>query len=202
VDLALVCYPGRERRITEPAAQTWTGLMGDALASVRAIDRPYVLFGHSMGAWVAFEIAAAVERDGGQAPQAVVVSASNAPSQAARERLMSPRATDTDEDLLGWMRRVGQLNELVLADPDLRSMALELFRADHRAIESYEFASGRTVRAPLQVLRGADDSQVRGEDDWPALASGGYSFDTLPGGHFYTPEVWAALPRWMAALAG
>jgi surfactin synthase thioesterase subunit len=202
VDLAMVCYPGRERRIAEPAVQTWTGLMDDVLASVRTIDRPYVLFGHSLGAWVAFEVAAAAERGGGPAPQALVVSASNAPSRAAQERLLSPHAADSDELLLEWMRRVGQLSELIVADPDLRAMALELFRADKRAAESYEFALGRTVGAPMQLLCGAEDTQVRGEDGWPELAAGEFRFDLLPGGHFYTPPVWAALPTHMVALTG
>lgn len=201
VDLALVCYPGRERRIAERAAQTWADLMDDALASVRAVaGRPYVLFGHSLGAWVAFEVAAAVERSGGPAPRALVVSASNAPSRAASERRVRPRAGDSDEHLLDWMRRAGQLSELVVADPDLRAMALELFRADKRAAESYEFTPGRKVLAPVQVLCGTDDPHVRNDDDWPALAAGPYRFDRLPGGHFYTPDVWAALPRQIAAL--
>jgi surfactin synthase thioesterase subunit len=201
VDLALVCYPGRERRFTEPFAQTWTELMDDVLASVRSLaHRPYVLFGHSLGAWVAFEVASAAERAGWQAPQALVVSASSPPTLAAQERVTPPTAADTDELLLEWMQRVGQLSELVVADPGLRALALDLFRADKRAAASYEFTPGRTVQAPMQVFSGADDSQIFGVDGWRALAAGEYRFDELPGGHFYTPDVWAQLPRRITAL--
>ncbi|HZM74977.1 MAG TPA: alpha/beta fold hydrolase [Candidatus Limnocylindrales bacterium] len=201
VDLALVCYPGRERRIAEPAMSTWTGLMDDVLALVRSLaHRPYVLFGHSMGAWVAFEVAAAAERDGWPAPRALIVSASSPPSRAAQERLAPPTLGASDEQVLDWMRRVGQLSELIIADPGLRALTLELFRADRRASDSYEFTPGRMVRAPLQVLSGVDDPQVTDEGGWRALAAGDYRFDKLPGGHFYTPEIWAQLPRHIAAL--
>jgi len=201
VDLALVCYPGRERRIVEPLVHTWAELMDDVLASVRSLaHRPYVLFGHSLGAWIAYEVAAAAERDGWRAPQALVVSASSPPSRAAQEQRVQPTANDTDEFLLDWMRRVGQLSELIVADPDLRALALDLFRADKRVTASYRFTPGRTVRTPVQVLSGVEDTLVSGEDEWRELAAADYRFDKLPGGHFYTPEVWAQLPNRIAAL--
>jgi len=202
VDLALVCYPGRERRIVEPLAQTWTDLMDDVLASVRSIaHRPYVLCGHSLGAWVAFEVAVAAERGGFEPPRALVVSASNPPTAAPQERVMSPTANDPDEVLLDWMRREGQLPEIVIADPGLRGLALDLFRGDKRAAATYEFTPGSTVRAPMQVFSGAEDTVIWDAEGWRAHAAGDYRHDRLAGGHFYTPEIWAQFPQQIAALA-
>jgi len=199
-DLALICYPGRERRFSEPALRDWPTLFGDALAAVRSVaDRPYVLFGHSTGTWMAFEVAVAMERSSNP-PVALVVSAGNAPTRAEEERRRTPRAGAPDEDLLRWMVRFGQLPPVVLADPDARQMALDLFRADSWAADSYEYVPGRTVRAPLHVLCGTDDAQVDGDGGWEPLATGGYRLDRLPGGHFYTTDVWATLPRWMPAV--
>jgi surfactin synthase thioesterase subunit len=201
VDLALVCYPGREQRMVERPAQRWGELMQDTLASVHAVaHRPYVLFGHSMGAWVAFEVAVRLEA-AGMPPQALVVSASNAPSRAWQEQLRPPRSTASDEELLEWLGRVGQISELVIAEPELRQLALDLFRADKRAIESYRFEPGRAVRAPVQVLQGVEDAEIDdGDGGWPELAAGACRIDRLPGGHFYTPDIWATLPRHMAAV--
>src|SRR5262245_40201803 len=111
VEVVAVCYAGRERRFSEPAATTWDDLLADALAAVRdAADRPYVLFGHSLGAWVGFEVTARLERESGPLPQLLVVSSSNAPTAAQRERLRTPPAGASDESLLDWMRRAGQLS--------------------------------------------------------------------------------------------
>ncbi len=191
VDLGLVCLPGRERRIAEPPAQRWDDLMRAAMTSVTSVaSRPYVLFGHSAGAWVAFEAAVHMQRSGGPDPQALVVSASNAPSQSAEERGKPPTSRTSDEGLLAWMRDVGQLSEAILDDPDLRQMALDLFPADKRACESYEYASGRTVSCPVRRLFATEDPHVDRDDGaWAALATGAYAAQELPGGHFYTPQL-------------
>jgi surfactin synthase thioesterase subunit len=195
VDLALVCLPGRERRMAEPAVRTWDELMREAVTATRAAaGRPYLLFGHSLGAWVAFEVAVRMQAAGTPA-QALVVSAANPPSRAAQERHRPPTSATPDVDLLEWMTRSGQLAPQVRADPGLCQLAVDLYRADKRAAESYEFVPGRTVSAPLRRLAGEQDPDVDPADGgWRALAAGGYDERVLPGGHFYTPEIWATLP--------
>jgi surfactin synthase thioesterase subunit len=199
VDLALVCLPGRERRIAEPPAQRWDDLMTEALTSLRSVvSRPYVLFGHSLGAWVAFDAAVHMEQSGGPRPSALVVSASNPPSRAARERRQAPSSQTSDAELLDWLCRVGQLPAAIVADPALCQLALDLFRADKRAAESYAWVPGTTVRCPMLLLRADDDIFVEPADTaWSALASGPYRYERLPGGHFYTPDIWAELPHHM-----
>lgn len=200
VDLALVCLPGRERRIAEPPAQRWDALMNAAIASVRPVlDRPYILFGHSMGAWVAYEVALHLEESNAPPPDALVVSASDPPSRSAAGRKHAPTSRATDDELLDWMRRVGQLPAEIVAEPSLRQLALDLFRADSRAAESYQFRPGRLVRCLLRQLEGATDPEVDPDSGsgWAELAAGPVEARRLPGGHFYTPAVWAELPRHM-----
>lgn len=199
VDLALVCLPGRERRLTEPAVHRWDDLLAEALTSVWSlVDRPYVLFGHSLGAWIAFDVAVHMERHGGSPPRALVVSASNAPSRAADENGLGPTSRTSDEVLLAWMRRVGQLSDAILADRGRSQLALDLFRADKRAAETYRFTPGQAVACDLRRLSGVQDQQVDADDaPWAALAAGSFRAARLPGGHFYTGVVWAKLTRYL-----
>ncbi len=203
VDLALVCYPGREGRYTTPFATDWSELMADVLHTLRTIAaRPYVLFGHSMGAWVAFEAAARMEQSGLRPPDALVVSANDAPTQWQRRRERRPTAADTDRQLLDWMSRVGQLPDELLADADLCEIAVEVLRADLRMSSSYRYLPGVSVRTPTQVIYGVDDPIAGPEaaQRWQSVTTGPFSIRCLPGGHFYTDELWAKLPEYFAGL--
>ncbi|WP_433393078.1 thioesterase II family protein [Micromonospora sp. KLBMP9576] len=197
-DLALVCYPGREARFTEPFARTWDELAADATECVLlAADRPYTLFGHSMGGWMAFDVATRIERTGGPTPDVVVVSACNAPFRGVTERDRFPRREDSDGRLLDWMRQAGALPDYASVDPELSSIAVDLMRADVRIRDSYSPDPGRRTRLPVQVLHGVDDPIVdpRVADEWAVAAAGPLRVDALPGGHFYDPSTWSGLPR-------
>lgn len=201
-ELALVCYPGREGRFTEDFAATWEELAEDAAASVlrAAEQRPYTLFGHSMGGWMAFDVAARLEERGAHAPEQLIVSACNAPDRGVTERDRFPRIEDADRRLLEWMREIGLLPAYVAEDPDLAEMAIELMRADIVVRDSYRPRPGAAVSMPVQVLYGQDDEVIEPEvaAQWARVARGGLRVDALPGGHFYTQPLWEALPEHFA----
>ncbi|MGE7386870.1 thioesterase II family protein [Streptomyces sp. NPDC004126] len=204
VDLAAICYPGRDGRFLEDFAQNWDELANDATEAVlsAATEGPYVLFGHSMGGWMAFDVAVRIEKQGGPVPEALVVSSANAPSRGLTVKDMFPDRRDTDEQLLTWMRTHGLMPEHVLQDPDLQEMALELMRADIRVRDTFAYRPGDRVKTPLQVITGENDDVIASDagQQWKGLALGDFRHDVLPGGHFYTPEIWRRLPVSIPAL--
>ncbi|WP_392667061.1 thioesterase II family protein [Streptomyces sp. LN785] len=205
-ELAVICYPGREGRFTEEFAETWEELVQDSLSAVRsAADRPYVLFGHSLGGWMAFDLAVRIKESGGRAPDAVVVSSANSPRRQLDGHDMwpnSPRAAHSDVLLVEWMTSFGLIPQHALDDPDLREMAVDLMRADLQVRDSFRFRPGSAVDVPLQLFTGLTDEVVEPNtaDHWRELAQGGFRHDVLPGSHFYTPQVWASLPGRIPAL--
>ena len=203
VELAAICYPGREGRFVEGYAEDWSALTEDAVAAVlSATDLPYVLFGHSMGGWMAFDVTARIERDGGRLPQGLTVSSANAPSRGLTARDMFPSSRSTDQELCNWISRHGLAAEHVLANEDLRDMALELMRADIKVRDTFFYEKGTQVSVPLQVLTGASDVVIepKAGAQWGALTRGTFRHDELPGGHFYISEVWRTLPKHITAL--
>ncbi|MFI9100866.1 thioesterase II family protein [Streptomyces fildesensis] len=202
VELVLHCYPGREGRFTAPFADDWDEMLDDALEALHDIARrPYILFGHSMGAWVAFDLARRAPDEGLAPPQSLVVSAADSPARWRLAAEQRPRSDDTDEQLVDWMRGKGQLPESLLADPDIMQIAVEILRADMRVMNSYRYRAGERAQVPVQVLLGEDDSiSGAAQERWRQLSDGRMHATLLPGGHFYTPEVWARLPDHLTAL--
>ncbi len=198
-DLALICYPGREGRFADDFPESWESMAADAASLVlRAADRPYVLFGHSMGGWMAFDVATRIERDHGPLPELLIVSSCNAPDRGVTERDRFPHIEDTDDELVQWMLSTGgALPDYAITDPDLHEIAIELMRADVRVRDSFVPTPGLRTRLPVQVLYGADDTVIAPDVAlrWKSVAAGDLHIDRLPGGHFYTPEVWQALPK-------
>lgn len=104
VRLLAMQLPGRERRCAEPALSTIPEIVaaaGPAIAA--AVRRPFVIFGHSGGALVAFALARWLEERHGRSPVSLVVSGSRAPSSPAPR---APLHGLADADL---RRRLGEM---------------------------------------------------------------------------------------------
>ncbi|GGV68730.1 pyochelin biosynthetic protein [Streptomyces longisporoflavus] len=204
-DLAVLCYPGREGRFAEPFARDWDELATDVTRTLReaASDDlgPYVLFGHSMSGWMAFDVAARLDGDAAHRPEALVLSSCNAPDRGLTDNERRPLPGDADERMLRWLETHGLLPPHVRENPGLTELALELMRADIAVRDTYAY-DGAEVSVPLHVLTGADDPLISADVSarWRRLARGPHRHDVLGGGHFYTPEIWRTLPSRIAPL--
>jgi len=148
------------------------------------IDRPYALFGHSVGGLVAFEVARALQRGGAPAPEVLFVSGSRAPRtpyQGATARGQGER------ELLERMRRLGGTPPELLGDPALMAERVRAFRADVILSQEYRYTPGPPLHAPVHALAGSADALVpRGEAaGWRAETRGPFRLRSLPGGHFF-----------------
>lgn len=199
VETHVVQYPGRENRFGEPFVRSMAEL-ADAVASVVAplFDRPTVLFGHSMGASLMYEVGLRCET-AGRRPALLIASGHAAPHRHERKELY--RAPD--EELVAEVRKLSDDGAPVLDDPELREMFLPLIRADYEVIETYDPGQRPApVDAPLAVFRGAEDDDVdeHKADAWTELTATGAlrTHRVFDGGHFYLRRHRAAV---LAAIA-
>ncbi|SHG96215.1 thioesterase II family protein [Streptoalloteichus hindustanus] len=184
VDVLAVCYPGRQDRVAEPCPDSMAELAEGVAGAVEPLlDLPVVLFGHSMGALVAYEVAARLEQGLGRAPAHLVLSAHAPPDR------MPPRPPweEGDAALLAAVRRIGGVPQEILDNPALRALVLPAVRADYHLLGAYRPAVLPTTSAPVTVLRGADDPMTSEADAaaWARLTTGGFTLRTFPGDHFY-----------------
>jgi len=193
--------PGRGLRHAEAPAADYPAAV-DALSEdvAAAIDRPTVLFGHSLGAIIAHGLVCALPPDKQALVRAVVVSAFTAPHHAARAATHpeEPFVVRSREDLLGELAGRGGCDPELFAEPDLVALAVDLLGADLHLADTYVEPPPPVGDIDYHVWHGRDDAYV----DEDTLADWGRSTPKPPaardfrGGHFYldsTPEVRVAL---------
>ncbi|NUT47467.1 MAG: thioesterase [Saccharothrix sp.] len=186
VEVLPVQLPGREGRLAEPPVE-------DYLAAVKALadgigpllDGPYVLFGHSMGALLAFGLAALRREDGLRQPERLIVSGMPAPNRYDRAGEHALAESDDDGLVASLVERGGTAGA-ALANPELLALVLPTLRADYRVCASLPEWTGEPFDFPIDVLSGADDDITADAlDDWRHCTRGRTGVRTFPGGHFY-----------------
>ncbi|MFD2767487.1 thioesterase II family protein [Micromonospora eburnea] len=184
VEVLSVQYPGRQDRRFEPCIEDLGELADRVFEAVRGLaDRPLALFGHSMGAALAFEVAVRLETKLGVSPQHVIVSGRRAPSVFRTEQVH----LRDDAGIIAELRDLSGTSNDMLDDTDILRMILPAIRADYRAIETYRGRPGATVSAPITVLTGDTDPRVTLADahEWRSHTTGASEVLVFPGGHFY-----------------
>lgn len=201
VEIWPVQLPGRERRLREAP---WSdlddivsALTSALLATEKGVPLPLVLFGHSFGALVMYDLCRRILRGGGMEVAALVVSGLAAPD---RPRRRSAVADLDDAGLLDWIRKLDGTPEELLRSRGFTQWLLQDLRAGYRIRHAYE-ASTEPLPHPLIVFGGSDDFEA-GEEDldaWSRFTSSRFRRHTLPGGHFYLREQRA---QFLSELAG
>ncbi len=182
-DVHAVQYPGRQDRRSEPLVDNIDDMADRAFVAVEPLtDAPVALFGHSMGAVLAFEVARRLETLVGRRPVLVFASGSRAPSRYGDEQ-----DGKDDAGLVGVMRDLGGTDPRVLNDPEMLATVLPAFRNDYRALQAYHRGTEVGIDTSIVVMAASDDAKISLDDAraWHEHTSGGGEVYTFEGGHFY-----------------
>lgn len=176
--------PGREARLSERPYRAMGTLVAD-LADVLPVDRPFALYGHSLGSWVAFELARELRRRGAPPPRALHLAARRAPHVPYAEPKLGrlPRS----EFLAGMQARYGAIPAALLNEPAVLDAFLPALRADVTLLDDHVHREEPVLDVPITVWRGADDTTVSASDSeaWALHAGGSFDVRVVPGGHFF-----------------
>ncbi|MFC9855945.1 thioesterase II family protein [Streptomyces prasinus] len=187
VEVLAVQYPGRHERHGHPLVPD-LGTLADRIADalMPCTDRPYALFGHSMGAIVGFEVARRME-DAGRGPVELFASGSRAPSV---ERRGERWHRIPDAEFVARVQSMGGAGSELLDDPDIRRMLLPALRNDYRAVEQYEYRVQPPLACPVTAFAGADDPRVTVAEarSWAHHTTGPFTVEVHPGGHFFLAD--------------
>jgi surfactin synthase thioesterase subunit len=180
-----ILLPGREWRLEESPFRHITELVGPLCAALEPyLDQPYALFGHSMGAVVAYEVARRLSGPSRSAPTCLIVSGRRAPGLASNRPQVSGLP---DDEFLAEVRRLNGIPAEVLNEPELLDMLLPTLRADYELAETYQPLSGDRLDCPVVAYMSTADPEVdyAGVLRWREVTTGEFAVRVFRGDHFY-----------------
>lgn len=183
VELVAVQLAGRGDRLHEPApahAGSLIGSLVDALSADSAV--PFALFGHSAGAWCAFEVARALSRTG-ILPTRLFLSGQPAPHLPRRDPLHHLDDVEFDRRIC----ELGGIPSALMAHAAARRLLLAPVRADFQLWETHVFQDGPPISCAITAFGGHVDPRATAAElqAWEAQTSGPFRFRLLTGGHFF-----------------
>ncbi|MFD9906077.1 thioesterase II family protein [Streptomyces sp. NPDC059063] len=187
-EVHVVRYPGRAERISEPPATDLKGMAREVAAELlsSADDRPLAFFGHSMGAFVAYEVAHLLQERGRRVSH-FFASAARGPrtTNGTPEKAL---ALD-DQSILRTLRQLGGTDAELLDNPVFLELVMPYVTADFRMVAGYAATPG-PLDCPVTALLGETDTRVTPEEAaaWEQSAGGAFELLTFAGGHFYLAD--------------
>ncbi|QJI28298.1 thioesterase [Pseudomonas sp. ADAK18] len=192
--------PGRGMRMDEPLQRDIKALAAQlALEISMQLDGPYVLFGHSLGGLLAFELAHALRERGLPEPLALFASGTAGP---ARRDVSEYAIEKTDAQLITRLRELKGTAEDALANHELMQLMLPILRADFLLCGSFHYGEREPLAMPIHVFGGKQDS-VRAEQllDWQEDTTTGFSLDMFEGHHFFLMQQESSVLRCLRRYA-
>jgi medium-chain acyl-[acyl-carrier-protein] hydrolase len=185
IDVCPLELPGHGARIDEPPFREMSALVETLCGVLRPLlTVPFSLFGHSVGACLAYECARRLRSADGRLTVHLFVSGRRAPHRHPSDATLRALC---DDDLLVALKQFGGIPPAVMARDELMTALLPAIRADLEMVEKYKVETGECVPCPITAFGGANDQSVdvHSLEAWRCFTSASFRVRVFAGGHFY-----------------
>ncbi len=186
IEVLALSFPGRGSRYTETAIHSMPLLADEITTALKPfLNKPYVLFGHSVGALVAYEVACRIRATGLMQPMRLIVSAHETPENSYTDQ---PMYTLSDTDLLDRIGALGLVPDDALQNKELVQFILPALRADFELSETYVHQPSAALTLPVTAMLGVDDPLLdkNAIQQWETYTNATFTLRCYDGDHFYT----------------
>lgn len=185
IEMIAIQLPGRENRFTEPL----NNRVGDIVSQLSTrfavyTDKPFFVFGHSLGALISFEFTKSIHQLYSIYPFHMIISATKAPHLPFRMRNLSRL---NDKDLKEQLKIYNGIDERILNDDELLDLFLPIVRSDFSIYENYSYYESKPLPCDILAFSGINDKTVTPEEilAWDKYTEGKFEYLSFPGGHFF-----------------
>jgi medium-chain acyl-[acyl-carrier-protein] hydrolase len=185
IEVCPVQLPGRGNRLKERPFTNMSDLVpAVAAALTNYLDKPFALFGHSLGAVTCFELTRRFAATHLPGPLHLLVAGCNAPQMRSEVPSMYNRP---DSEFIEYLRELRGTPPEVLQHTDMLRLMLPMLRSDFEVSETYEYSVQPPVNCPITALGGTEDVEVTeaGLQAWREHTVESFAVDLLPGDHFF-----------------
>ncbi len=184
IELVLIQPPGRGVRMMESPHDNIDDLLDEIMIhSEYFATTPYIIFGHSLGSRVAFELCCRFRTHGIPLPSFFIASGSGAPHILSDKKSIYHLPKDK---FISELRKLKGTPEEILANEELMDILLPVLRADFK-IAMLHLSQKVSMPFPISVLHGEEDVEISDEaiSSWKELSDASCEIINLPGDHFF-----------------
>jgi surfactin synthase thioesterase subunit len=194
VELVIVQLPGRTTRWSDAPYSDMDLLVEDLLSAFQSLEEcPYILFGHSLGSKIAFQLMNRCVEKGLPGPEHFIASGCRSPHLPAKRRSFNHLS---DQEFITELKKLNGTPDTVLENPELMALYLPVIRADFWLSDNYRFVSEINYTCGLSVFGGVEDVGISKNDlqAWEKFFTQGAEVHMFNGDHFFIEsnknEVW------------
>jgi surfactin synthase thioesterase subunit len=176
--------PGRESRLDEPPELD----VAEIADVVSGEPRPFAIYGHSLGALLAFEVTRELYRRGGRLPERLFLGACRPPWEADREA--SALLALSDDEFVDALIAIGGTPREIRDQPALLGLLLRVLRSDFGWMARYAYTPEPEIPVPVVAFAAEEDglASATAMAGWSRVTSAGFVLHNVPGGHFFAQQ--------------
>ena len=185
VEVCAIELPGRGSRLRDTLFTRIQPLVEKIAENILPLlDKPFALFGHSMGALLCFELTRFLRKEYNINPVHLFVSARRAP------QIDSSKTPMHDLPETEFLIELGRLNgtpQDILENAELMQLLIPILRADFEVIETYIYQELKPLDCPITAFGGLSDPEVSIDEikAWAKQTNGTFSMKMFTGDHFF-----------------
>ncbi len=148
------------------------------------LDKPFALFGHSMGALISFELAHFLRSKYGINPVHLFVSARHAPQITSAK---PPIHCLPESEFIAQLYRLNGTSKEILENTELMELLLPILRADFEVLETYTYQALPPLEFPITAFGGLSDTEANVDElqAWGKETNATFVLKMFPGDHFF-----------------